>query len=260
MDSQYDAGAKALRKEASFIKDGERIDDLQRGGLKIIQGADQFSFSTDAVLLAAFASLKKKDKVLDLGSGAAAIPLLLYGRYGVKTIKGLEIQPFLVDRGRRSILMNGLEDTIEMVEGDIKDVKTLFAHGAFDVVVTNPPYRPLGHGEQNHKDAISIAKHEVLVTLRDVLESAAHALKDKGKLFLVHRSDRLGEIMAEMARVKITPKILQTVHSKPTKDAHLVLIGGLKNGGNGLKVVAPFVIYEEDGSFTKAYEAIYHSF
>lgn len=238
----------------------ERVDDLQKDGLFIIQSDDQFSFSTDAVLLSHFAAVKHVDRVIDLGTGSGVIPLLLFARYQPKYIVGLEIQDFLADRARRSVALNGLTDHIDIVKGDINDCGALFSAGSFDAVVTNPPYRPVGHGEQNHSDAYRIAKHEVLVDLEGVAEAACYLLRDKGKCYMVHRSDRLAEIFSAMSRHHLEPKILRMVHSREEKDAHLCLIMAMKQAKPSLKVLPPLVIYGNGQDYTEEIKTIYYGF
>lgn len=239
------------------LKPNERVDDLLCHGLKIIQREDAFRFSTDAVLLSHFVSLKQGDKVIDLGAGGGVIPLLLADREPKLEIVGLEIQEELLDMARRSVELNGLTSRIRMVAGDLTKASTLFGPRSFTVVVSNPPYLPAGEGHISPVPTVATARHELKMTLAELIREAAMILVPKGRLAMVHRSSRLTDILTEMRRWRLEPKRLRFVHSKEDKPAIRILIEGVKEGKQGLEVLPPLIIYQQNGQYTKEVEHIY---
>lgn len=242
-----------------WLKPGETIEDLGLRGLRIIQKETGFRFGIDAVLLAWFAAegIKAKSRVADVGTGTAILPLLVYGRTGVSHIDALEIQPSMAEMAARSVALNGLEKVITVHQGDVKAPPEVFASSAYDVVISNPPYMKTGGGKQNASPEVALARHEVAMKIDDLATFAKRTLKDKGKLYLVHRADRLGEVMAALQACKIEPKILTTVHPYGDKPANLILLAGVKKGRPGMRVTAPLIVYEQDGSYTQAINDIY---
>ncbi len=208
----------------------ERIDDLQRNGLKIIQDTGRFCFGMDAVLLSGFAKAKTGEKVLDMGTGTGILPLLMSAKTDAEHFSALEIQPESADMARRSVAMNDLSDKIDIVTGDIKEASRIFGRASFDVVTVNPPYMTAGHGEVNPADAKAIARHEVLCTLEDVVREAAAVLKTNGRLYMVHKPFRLAEIFGVMQKYKLEPKELRVVHPYADKEPNMVLVGAVKGG------------------------------
>lgn len=180
-----------------IIKEGERIDELQRNGYRIIQKTNGFCFGMDAVLLSGFASVKPGEKVLDLGTGTGIIPILLEAKTEGSHFTGLEIQAEMAEMASRSVALNRLEDKVSIVQGDIKEVPTLFEKASFDVVTTNPPYMNDSHGLKT-RSSQGDCRHEVLCNLEDVVRAAASALRPGGRLYMVHRPRRLIEILMAM--------------------------------------------------------------
>ena len=189
---------KTKNETTTLLKNKERLDDLNLKGYQIIQDPERFCFGMDAVLLSGFANIKKKEKVLDLGTGTGIIPILLAAKTQGEHFTGLEIQPESADMASRSVLYNHLEDKISIVTGDIKDASNLFEASSFDVVTTNPPYMIGEHGLKNGNDAKTIARHEVCCTLDDILIQSAKILKTNGRFYMVHRPFRLAEIFSKM--------------------------------------------------------------
>lgn len=231
------------------LKDGERIDDLQRNGRVIIQNPARFCFGIDAVLLSGFASVNKGEKLVDLGSGNGILPILLEAKNDGESFTGLEIQPENVDMACRSAEMNGTEK-VKFIEGDIKCASEIFGKNSTDVVVSNPPYMKAGNGLTNTADAKMIARHEVLVSLGQLVEQTSAILKDGGRCYYVHRPFRLVDIFSEMRKNRLEPKRLRLVYPKVTKEPVLALIEGRKYGGVELKVERPLILYNEDGTYT----------
>lgn len=239
------------------IKENERIDDLQFKGLRIIQDTEGFCFGVDAVLLANFADVKKGDLVIDLGTGTGIIPILLAGKTEAEKITGLEIQQAMSEMAGRSVQLNDLEKRVEIVHGDIKDSVELFGPSKFQVVITNPPYMNSGGGLVNPSDAKAISRHELLCTLEDVIISSSKLLVPGGQLAMIHRPERLVDIVYLMRKNNIEPKVIRFVHPSPYKKANLLLIKGSRGGRPQLKMIEPLYVYNEQGEYSEEIDRIY---
>lgn len=240
-----------------LLKENERIDDLERNGYQIIQDAKRFCFGMDAVLLSGFARVKDGARVLDLGTGTGIIPILLEAKTGAAHLTGLEIQPDSADMARRSVKLNGLENKIDIVTGDLKEAGSLFDAASFDVVISNPPYMIGQHGITNPEDAKAIARHEVLCTLRDVIEQAAKLLRPGGNFFMVHRPFRLAEIMVLLHEYKLEPKRMQLVYPYVDKEPNMVLIEANRGGRPRMTVEKPLIVYRKPGVYMPEIYDIY---
>ena len=208
-------------------------------GNKIIQDTDGFMFGTDAVLLADFAckNTKRGDLVIDLGTGTGIIPLLMEKGCVAASFTGLEVQQKYVDLATRSVELNLLTDKIKIVQGDLKNVDQLFTRHSFNVVVSNPPYALVSQGKQNARDEKTIARHEVLCTLEDVVAAADYLLHTHGKFFMIHRPERLAQIFVCLAKHELEPKQLQLIQPFEDEGANLVLIEARKNAQPGIKLL-----------------------
>ena len=240
-----------------IIKEGERIDELQRNGYRIIQKTNGFCFGMDAVLLSGFASVKPGEKALDLGTGTGIIPILLEAKTEGSHFIGLEIQAEMAEMASRSVALNRLEEKVSIVQGDIKEVPTLFEKASFDVVTTNPPYMNDSHGLKNPDLPKAIARHEVLCTLEDVAREAAMLLKPGGRFYMVHRPHRLAEIITVLKEYKLEPKRMKLVHPFVDRDANMVLIESVRGGRSMMKVEAPVIVYQKPGVYTDEIYTIY---
>lgn len=239
------------------LRENERIDDLQRNGYKIIQNPSKFCFGMDAVLLSGFAQVKKDERALDLGTGTGIIPLLLSAKTEGIHFTGLEIQEESADMARRSVALNGLEEKIEIVTGDIKDASARFGASSFDVITTNPPYMIGQHGLQNGNEAKTIARHEILCDLEDILRESSRLLREHGRFYMVHRPFRLAEILSKMCAYRIEPKRMRLVYPYADKEPNMVLIEGLKGGKPRMTVEKPLIVYQEPGVYTDEIYEIY---
>lgn len=239
------------------LLENERVDDLQRNGLKIIQKTDGFCFGMDAVLLSGFAHVKRGEKVLDMGTGTGIIPLLLSAKTQGEHFTALEIQKEIAEMAARSVEMNHLKEKIEIVNGDIKEASRIFGGASFDVVTTNPPYMNDAHGLKNPTEVKAISRHEVLCTLEDVVREGSKVLKSGGRMYMVHRPHRLIEIITVMKQYKLEPKRMCMVHPFKDKEANMVLIEAVKGGGSWLKMEAPIIVYKEPGVYTDEIYDIY---
>ena len=229
---------------ASLVRDGERLDDLQLGGLEIIQDPNKFCFGVDAVFLSDFARVKPGETVLDMGTGNGIIPLLLSAKTQGRKFTGLEIQQDTAEMARRSVLHNHLEDRIEIVTGDIKEAAEIFKPAFFDVITTNPPYMLADHGLRNPDSARAIARHGVMCSLDDILRESMRLLQDKGRFYMIHRPFRLTEIMIKMNQYKIEPKRIQFIYPYIDKEPAMVLIEGVRGARSRVTVEPPIIIYD----------------
>ena len=242
--------------QTELVKAGERVDDLQNG-FYVIQNQNKFCFGMDAVLLSGFARIRKGDHVLDMGTGTGIIPILLKSKTKGEHFTGLEIQEECADMATRSVQYNGLEYSVDIVCGDIKEAAGIFGAASFDVVRSNPPYMIGAHGLQNPYMAKAIARHEVLCTLEDVVSQASKVLKDRGRFFMVHRPFRLAEIFSVLTRYKLEPKRMQLVYPYIDREPNMVLIEALKGGNSRITVEKPLIVYEKPGVYTKDILEIY---
>ena len=224
---------------------------------KIFQDTDCFSFSLDSIMLANFATIRLKDKkIVDLGCGNGVIPLIMSLRCNKKII-GVELQSKLADMAKRSVDYNGLNDVIEIINTNMKDYVSDETFESFDLITCNPPYFKV-NDKNFFNDNIEkvIARHEVEITLSELMFIVKKLLKNNGNFAIVHRTDRLMEILSEFRKNNIEPKRVRFVHEKSNKESTLVLIEGQKNGKVGLKVESPFILYNEDGSETEEYKKL----
>ncbi len=241
-------------KVNKFLKENEQFDDLQLDNLKVIQSKDGYKFTGDSVLLANFASAKSNDKYLDLCSGSGVVAILFSWKNKIKDATLLELQPRLADMAKRSVLANNLN--IKVVNGDLKNAVEIFGNESFDVITINPPYNKRECFLEESE--ITIATHEMKATLTGIAEVSSRLLKYGGKFVMVHRADRLAEIMYELKKCKLEPKRLQIVHPKAQKEPNLILIEAKKGGRTGLKILPPLVMFDENNNETEALKKIYN--
>ncbi|GAA0439220.1 tRNA1(Val) (adenine(37)-N6)-methyltransferase [Lentibacillus halophilus] len=240
------------------INDDERLDYLlSEKDMHIIQSSHVFSFSLDAVLLAHFAYVPiKKGHILDLCTGNGVIPLLLSRRTNA-SIVGVEIQSRLADMAKRSVALNQLGDRLTMIHGDLKEMKTELGHSAFDVVTCNPPYFPTpAVTEHNENVHMTVAKHEVYCTLDDVVKACKLHVRPGGKVAMVHRPDRLVDIIVSFRQYRIEPKRVRFIYPKYGREANMLLVEGTRDGNAGLTMLPPLYIYHADNTYTKEAEGI----
>ena len=228
----------------------ERIDDLGCNNLKIIQNPDWFCFGMDAVLLSNYCDIKPNSTVVDLGTGTGIIPILLTGKNKISKIYGIELQSEVAEMAKRSIKLNNLEDKIEILNINLKDAERVLGNNKFDVVTSNPPYMDQETGLKNNTDNKTISRHEVECTLRDVIQTASRLLTHNGRFFLVHRPNRIVDILTILREFKLEPKNIRFVHPKAGKSPNLVLIKAIKAAKPDLKFEDPLYVYNEDGTYT----------
>lgn len=241
------------------LKENERIDDLEFKGLKIIQNEKGFCFGMDSVLLSDFAkNMKNNSTVLDLGTGTGIIPILLCGKTNLKKVVGIEIQKDVANMAKRSSQLNNLQDRFEVVNTNIIDLKNIYEKQSFDVIVTNPPYKKENTGITNENEAKLISRHEITANLEDFISISKDLLKDKGEFYMVHRPERLVDILSLMRKYKIEPKILKFVSPNKNKEPNLILVKGIKNANSFLRVEKNLYVYNEEGKYTNEILKIYN--
>ena len=247
-----------MEKE-NYLKNGERLDDLQLNGLHIIQNPEKFCFGMDAVLLSSFCAktIRKKDKVLDLGTGTGIIPILLSAKAEPAHISALEIQDESVDMAKRSVNLNGLDEKIDIIHGDIKTASLNFGAAVFDAVTTNPPYMNDNHGIKNPDIPKAIARHEILCNLDDIARESSKLLKTQGRFYMGHRPFRMTEIICTLAKYKLETKRICMVHPFVSKEPNMLLIEAVKNGKPFVKFEPPIIVYETPGKYTEQLLEIY---
>lgn len=238
-----------------MLRDNERIDIIPGSDFKIIQNKDKFSYGTDAIFLSHFA--KSKGKVVDLGTGTGIIPLRLYAKDKVDIIYGVEIQEEVADMAKRSIELNNLEEKIIILNMDLKELPEKFGRNTIDTITTNPPYMKAGGALVNPEENFAISRHEIACTLEDIIKVSEYLLKPLGKFYMVHRPDRLVDIIYNLRKYKLEPKYIRFVQPKLAKKPNLVLIEAVKTGKPDLKFYDPLIVYNEDGSYTDEISIIY---
>lgn len=244
-------------KNQVTIFDNERVDDLLTQQLSIIQSEEVFSFSMDAVLLARFATIPRHGKILDLCTGNGVIPLLLSTRTKA-SIEGIEIQPRLADMARRSIEMNGLTEQISIREGDLRELYKEAGHGTYDAITVNPPYMPVLSGESKLNPHQAIARHEIHCSLEELAKAIMRLARPGAKVSMVHRPQRLGEIITIFRQYRLEPKLIRFVHPRIDAEANMVLIEALRDGKPDIRILPPLIVYNEKGQYSPEIMQIYY--
>jgi len=241
-----------------LIRDGERVDDLQLAGLRILQKERGFRFGMDAVLLADFARVEARDRVADFGTGTGIIPLLLAGRGKSEHIAAFEIQPDMADLAERSVLLNGLSERISIHALPVEEADTVVSPGTLDAIVCNPPYGQPGTTLLNPAQTLSIARHQTQDGLKAWFAMAYRLLRGKGRMAIIYPAPRMFEAMRAMSAARLEPKRFRMIYPAANKPANLVLIEAMKDANPMLHPEPPLIVYEEDGSMTAELRRIYH--
>ena len=239
------------------LRPGERLDDLQLGGLRLIQRPDAFRFGTDSVLLADFAAPRRGERAVDLGCGTGAIALLMSGHQPDMTVDAVELQPDIADMARRSVALNALEARVRVFRADMREIWRELGAGRYSLAVCNPPYGRRGAALESQDESTRLARHEGDLTPRDVARSAAMLLKNGGCFCAVYPAPRAYELMRAMEDCGIAPKRLRTVHGVAGRAPKFVLLEGVRQGGEGLHWLPPLVLRNADGTFTEEWHRIY---
>jgi tRNA1Val (adenine37-N6)-methyltransferase len=236
------------------ILSDEAAGKLTTGGLTIIQKKKGYRYSIDSYLLAAFVDEPDDASALEIGSGSGVVSILLAG---VKRlcITGVEIQPSLARMSGRSVKMNSLENKVKIINRDIKD----YSSGPYDAVVTNPPYRPIGSGRTNPEDEKAVARHELRLTLEQMLSCANRLLNDGGRFYAIYPVWRLPDMLCTMRDNNIEPKKIIMIHSHTGSRASLFLVKGIKGAGKELFIEPPLIVYETRNEYTERMKELFRS-
>ncbi len=237
--------------------EGETVDEILGGRLRIIQKKNAYRFSLDALLLAHFVLLKEGDDLIDLGTGSGVIALILAGRYRCGRVLGIDIQEECVAMARRSVALNGLDGRVEILRGDVRHPECFCEPLSFDVAAFNPPYRRLRSGRMNPDPGKAVARHEIAGAAGDFLAASGYLLREKGRVHVIYPATRMAELIFRMRASGIEPKRLMMVHSHSGGKAAFVLVEGVKGGGEGLAVLPPLFIHETTGGYTGAMAAVF---
>lgn len=232
-----------------------KIDIVPGTNYKIKQNKKSFSYGTDAIFISDFS--KPKGRVVDLGTGTGIIPLRIANNPQVDKIYGIEIQDQVAKLAQENIQMNKLNNKIEILNMDLKNLGQVFAKSSIDTVITNPPYMKAGGALINSQENFALSRHEIACRLEDILSISSYLLKPLGKFYLVHRPDRLVDIIYNMRKYKIEAKYIRLVQAKVNKKPNLVLIEGVREGKPDLKFHDPLIVYNEDGSYRDEIYEIY---
>ena len=234
-----------------------RADDIGFGGLTLLQDTETFCYGVDAVLLADYCKASADDSVLDLGCGNGAVALVVMGKYGPVSVTGIEVQEAQVQLSRESARLNGLEDRLRFLQGDVNDIRENVPGESFDIVTCNPPYSESGRGPASSNTAAFIARHETTAALADFVAAAAYALKPGGRFVIVHRPSRLPDIFECCRGSGLEPKRMKLVLPRPGAAPNIVLVTAVKGGGKELLVDPPLCVRGEDGNYSSELQRIY---
>jgi tRNA1Val (adenine37-N6)-methyltransferase len=251
--------SKARRRDGERTaspKSKETLDVLFDGKLSLFQSRTGYRFSLDALLLANFVTIKRQEKIVDLGTGNGVIPLVLATLHRSAILTGVELQPAMIERARRNVQLNGLERRIQILSGDVRAGERLAAEASFDVAVCNPPYRKPSSGRISPNDERQVARHETQSELGDFLRAGAFLLRAKGRMAIVYSAVRSVDLLSAMREARIEPKRMRMVHSFAGAEASLVLVEGVKGGRSGVEVLAPLTIYLRGKEYTEEVAAM----
>lgn len=246
-----------MKRNEIFLHPSERLDDLLTHDLQIIQSDEVFSFSMDAVLLARFAGIPKRGKILDICTGNGVIPILLTTRTKA-SIDAVEIQPRLAEMARRSVQLNQLDEQIQIYEGDVRNFAEQIGYGKYDAITVNPPYMPLNGSDIKLSIHQATARHELNGTLEDMIKACMHLVRTGGKVSMVHKPQRIGEIITLMRKYRLEPKRIRMVHPRIDKEANMVLIEALRDGKPDVRMLPPLIVYNEEGQYCEEIMNIYY--
>lgn len=226
--------------------------------IKLYQSKLGYRFSVDSLLLYSFINLKRVNSIADLGAGTGIVGMLLAKKYPEAKITLFEIQESLINLAKKNIVQNSLEDRVKVIKCDIRTLPSLtFPPGDFDLVVSNPPFRRLKSGRLNVEEERAIARHEIKLQLKELVETVSYLLRIKGRLCVIYHPWRLSELIETLRKADLEPKRLRFVHSHSDSEAKMILLEAVKNGEVGMKVDRPLYLYDGDRTYTKELKGIY---
>jgi tRNA1Val (adenine37-N6)-methyltransferase len=239
-----------LSEELSVVKEDESVDDLILGGLRIIQPKKGYRFSLDSILLAHFVEIKDSMTIVDLGTGNGVIPIILSLFSKDSRIIGIELQEKMVDRAKRSLIINRLESRVKIFQADIKELSKVLLPNSADVVVSNPPFWKIGEGLIAVDPEQAMARHELTVQMEDIVYAASRVLKSKGRLYLIQNAERIAETFELFKKNRFIATKLRMVHPYLHRDAKQVLIEARKDYGKRCAILPPLIVYRENGEYS----------
>lgn len=238
------------------LLENERLDDLEYGNLKIIQDKNGYCFSTDAILLANFVKAKKGSKIIDIGCGSGVISILLSKKTNAEKIYGVELQEKVANLAKRNVLLNNLEN-VEIINEDIVNVDKIITKGSIDVICCNPPYFKKDSGDVSTNETIRLSRQESSASLEDIISSASSLLKFGGNFYMIHKAERMCDVIHSMMSNNIMPKKITLVYPKNTKAADTVIVQGQKGGASGV-LIDELIVYNDDGTMTDRAKVLYN--
>jgi len=241
-----------------FVQEDETLEDLQFADMRLLQKKKGFRFGTDAVLLADFALIRENDKVLDLGTGTGILPVLLCARYSNISVTAVEIQEDMAEMASRSMIANGLDSRVRILCEDLRNIRQFLSPCAFDSVICNPPYTPLGHGVESERESVHLSRHEETCSLRDAAKAAFYALRSGGKASFCLPPERIAEALDVFREERLTPKILRLVYYDAAHAPKLLLISCTREAKPGISFLPPLLLKDEKGTESSEYRRIYH--
>jgi tRNA1Val (adenine37-N6)-methyltransferase len=229
-----------------FLSAEETLEPFLDGKLQVLQKKKGYRFSVDSILLSRFVRIRKNERVIDLGTGCGILPLLLSYTTKARSFVGVEIQEGLAACAQKNVVLNHLDTRISILSLDFRELKGAFPPGAFDVVLSNPPYRKQQSGRINPSVEKAVARHEIKGTLQDLISAASYLLPPKGRCYLVFPAVRTVDLLVALRGGKLEPKRLQFVHPRRGAEAKFVLTESIKTRGVELKIMNPFILHESD--------------
>ena len=239
------------------VREDETLDTLLGERVKVIQKKKGYRFSLDPLLLAGFVSIGPEESVIDIGTGSGVIPLLLAADSRGKSITGVEFQEELVEMAGRSIEYSGCAERISILHCDFRDLPGRFAPESFDIVISNPPYRKLGSGRVNPDEQRAVARHEIAMTLEDLVKVSGYLVRPKGRVAYIYPAARLIDLLACQRNYRLEPKQIRLVHPKQGEEANLVLVESRPEGGSELRIHPPLYVYTGKGEYTEEIQKLF---
>jgi len=248
-----------MDRSETLIREDETVESLCGGRLRVIQKKRGYRYTIDSLLLAGFVEPKETDRVLELGAGSAVISLLLAHRHRGLRVTAVELQAGLAEMAGRSVSLNGLDDRVAILQGDLRKAEAFLDAQAWDEAVFNPPYRKMGTGRVNPGEEKALSRHEIAGSAADFLRAAYRALRPGGRACLIYPCSRMVEVLHGMRSLRLEPKRFRMVHSKPGSRGDFVLVEGVKGGGEELSVLPPLFLYGEEGGYSGDMETLLRS-
>lgn len=222
--------------DKSILKEGERLDDLQLNGMAIISNPDLYCFTSDSVILANHVKCEGSVRIADLCTGGGIIAILLAAKTKAREIVGIELQPNMADMAERSVLLNNLSERVRILNADVKGIENTLGNGGYDIITCNPPYYKVGSGVTRECESVAIARHELQITAEEIILTASKLLKYGGKLYMIHKSERMAEIIVLLNRYSLEPKHISIISNANSKYSDTFIVEAKKGGKSGIKV------------------------